>query len=237
MIEEVKESIYKNLNLNKYSEFVPKWGSKPPILIGQLVDALFDLETGPKAIASLGRSEQSFNRNIKKLFLGVTLQGGGQSWKQWLISQSDYKKCSKCESFKLKIEYNKSSDTYDMLSYLCRDCAKVKSAKHYSENKSYFQEYWKQHLPEQRAKNAKRRALLLQRTVKWANLVEIEQFYINCPKGYHVDHYYPLQGKTVCGLHVLENLQYLPAAENLSKGNRMPEELGDMAKLVETRQT
>jgi hypothetical protein len=68
--------------------------------------------------------------------------------------------------------------------------------------------------------NAKRRAVQIQRTPKWADINAITEFYRNCPKGYHVDHIVPLQGKNVCGLHTLENLQYLTASENCSKRNK-----------------
>lgn len=68
--------------------------------------------------------------------------------------------------------------------------------------------------------SAKSRASLIQRTPAWSELDEIKEFYDACPPGHHVDHIIPLQGKTVSGLHVLSNLQYLPALENLMKGNR-----------------
>jgi len=55
---------------------------------------------------------------------------------------------------------------------------------------------------------------------KWANVQAIKDIYMNRPKGYHVDHIIPLQGNNVCGLHVETNLQYLPAFENISKGNK-----------------
>lgn len=75
------------------------------------------------------------------------------------------------------------------------------------------------------AKANRYRAAKLQAIPKWTTkeqFKEIEQFYIGCPKYYHVDHIYPLQGIGSSGLHVLWNLQYLPAKENIAKGNRMP---------------
>ena len=70
-------------------------------------------------------------------------------------------------------------------------------------------------------RQAKRRAEKLSATPKWANLEKIKEKYKNCPKGYHVDHYFPLQGENVCGLHVENNLQYLTAEQNISKGNKL----------------
>ena len=72
------------------------------------------------------------------------------------------------------------------------------------------------------ANTNKRRASRLQRTPAWADLEAIKQFYLNCPEGYHVDHDVPLQGVNVSGLHVLNNLVYLTASDNVKKGNKWP---------------
>jgi hypothetical protein len=68
--------------------------------------------------------------------------------------------------------------------------------------------------------NAQRRATKLRAMPKWADIAAIKAIYAQCPKGYHVDHIYPLKGKNVCGLHVAENLQILPAQDNLRKSNK-----------------
>jgi hypothetical protein len=83
-----------------------------------------------------------------------------------------------------------------------------------------FSRWQKNNKEKVRLKNANERAMRLQRLPSWADKEAIKNFYLNCPSGYHVDHIIPLRGKLVSGLHVLENLQYLPAKENMSKGNR-----------------
>lgn len=67
----------------------------------------------------------------------------------------------------------------------------------------------------------KRRAGKLNATPEWVDLKAIKNIYMNCPKGYHVDHIIPLNHPDVCGLHVPWNLQYLPALENIKKSNKL----------------
>lgn len=59
----------------------------------------------------------------------------------------------------------------------------------------------------------------IRQTPKWADREKIREIYVNRPEGYHVDHIIPLRGRNVCGLHVENNLQYLPAQDNMKKHN------------------
>lgn len=79
---------------------------------------------------------------------------------------------------------------------------------------------------------AARRAARLQATPAWADRKAIALIYVEARKVsadtgvlHHVDHFYPLRGRTVCGLHVEGNLRVLRAEENWRKSSRMVEAL------------
>ncbi len=88
--------------------------------------------------------------------------------------------------------------------------------KYYKDNKDWFKTW-----------NSNRRAKLIQACVPWANLEKIKQIYAESLRltketgiQHHVDHKYPLNGKTICGLHHEDNLQILRWDDNLSKSNK-----------------
>lgn len=91
--------------------------------------------------------------------------------------------------------------------YIKRARKKTKEWK--KNNKKYYNTYLAQQ--KERLKKA---------TPKWVDLEAIKQFYYNRPKGYHIDHIIPLNGEIISGLHVLENLRYLPKIDNLRKSNK-----------------
>jgi len=90
---------------------------------------------------------------------------------------------------------------------------------------------WAERNPDRlRAKDARRRGNQLKAQPNWLSeeqKKQIDDVYTlarDCElvsgEKYHVDHIVPLQGKTVCGLHVPWNLQVLPASLNIKKSNK-----------------
>lgn len=55
------------------------------------------------------------------------------------------------------------------------------------------------------------------RIVDWTDWNKIKEIYTQKPNNAEVDHYIPLQGKFISGLHVSWNLQYLTVHENRTK--------------------
>lgn len=123
----------------------------------------------------------------------------------YVLEVSDKKYCKNCNSIKDRENFNIHKNNVDGLQARCRECDKLPS----------------------RGRAAKRKSAKLQRIPSWADLKAIENFYQNCPKGYEVDHIIPLQGKTISGFHVVENLQYLTKEENQKKSNIFNETLAE----------
>jgi len=97
-------------------------------------------------------------------------------------------------------------------------------ARHPERTKARMAAWLETNMPRKIARNKARAKRVQQATPPWADLTAIAEFYLNCPVGYEVDHIWPITGRNSCGLHVLGNLQYLPAAENRTKFNREPEQ-------------
>lgn len=91
------------------------------------------------------------------------------------------------------------------------------SKRHYEANKARYVE-----------RTVRRRVREKLATPVWANIDAMVKFYeqaayLSAKTGvlHHVDHIIPLQGGNVCGLHVETNLQVLPWAVNVAKGNKI----------------
>lgn len=76
-------------------------------------------------------------------------------------------------------------------------------------------------------RSAIRNRRVRQATPKWADLTAIAEFYkearwmsLRTKRKHHVDHIVPIEGGTVCGLHVENNLRVLPAVENVRRARK-----------------
>lgn len=106
--------------------------------------------------------------------------------------------------------------TYDRAN---RNKKKIDSAKHRQQNPGMYRAHFKAR------QQRKRKAM-----PAWANEAAMKAIYTECQRisvvtgiKHHVDHFYPLKNPLVCGLHNEYNLRIIPAVENLSKGNRIPD--------------
>jgi hypothetical protein len=143
--------------------------------------------------------------------------------------------CKACVAARSKVFYKKNKVRLTAYHKAYREQNKQRRVARdkawYEQNKEIAAERrraWREQNPAKSSAMCRRyQAKKLNATPAWVDTSEILDFYeaarafrIYTGQEYHVDHIVPLQGKTVCGLHVPANLQVLPLPENTSKQNR-----------------
>lgn len=190
----------------------------------QLIKTLINNST-PETAKLLRCGEQTINRTIRKVLMPIfgQLNGGGQTWSHVLLDFAGYYTCSSCSITKKKEEFSFDKYNSNGIDSRCKECKSAYNKAYYkkpnakdSHLKAYTKNYYK--ILERNQHYKGERSL---RCVKWEDKELLTLFYKNCPEGYHVDHELPLKGELVSGLHVLANLQYITAEENMRKGNRV----------------
>ena len=136
------------------------------------------------------------------------------------------KRCNKCY-LRRPVEYfvkgKKKISTKDGYINQCKFCISDYRKQNEQKIKKQQKEYAKKNSQKFRKYANERRALKKQATIFQELKGEIEEFYKNCPKGYEVNHIFPLKHEKLCGLHVPWNLQYLTKSENRKKKDKLPE--------------
>lgn len=167
-----------------------------------------------------GHDQTKIREAFSLVFYALPKPSPATEWYLYILSINGLKKCPACSSIKPLTEFaqNKAMKTakYDSWCKICtkeyRDVSSIRIA----ETKAI----WQTNNPARTASaTARRRAAKLNAAMFWGNTEAIQRVYDNCPEGYHVDHWAPLQGEVVCGLHVEFNLQYLKAHDNIAKSN------------------
>ena len=126
--------------------------------------------------------------------------------------------------------FSKKIITKDGLQYECKSCRAIYKLNNIQNNQKYNRQWRKDNRASCTAYNSKWRNMRICRTPKWVDAEElwlIAEVYDLAERRnkatnikWHVDHIIPLQGRLVSGLHVISNLQVIPAKLNLSKGNK-----------------
>lgn len=213
--------ICKHFNVENTTIAKRKFGKLPEYTYQDILSRILLSDNTPIHEAFSEMSRPTAANMLKSAFPGKV--NSCQNWYTYLLISVGLKRCTCCNVIMPKDNFSISNNKFDGIRNECRDCDSKRNKLHRAENSEHYKEYKHNHYIENTAdyvrRSLARKAKLKHVTPVWANIGEMNTIYRNCPNGHHVDHIVPLQGAYVCGLNVEHNLQYLPAKDNLSKGN------------------
>lgn len=199
---------------------------------------------------------EALSRGEKRYFTGKPCHKGHVTWRS--VSSFGCAECARKKALEV-YHGDRDAQIERMRAYKNANREKVRAssnawkARNEARNKAQEKAWWANNRERAIAKNGEykksrrahftalqmlRKAAKLKATPPWldaAHLAEIAAVYEKARlltlagEPHHVDHIFPLQGKNFTGLHVPWNLQVLPAAENIAKCNRFPDQFREMA--------
>ena len=184
-----------------------------------MTDEIIALKTCPKCNTEKSRDLFSKNKSRPDGLSNWCRQCKSQDNARWRKSNQEYSK-----------QYHKEHKELYRAAYACSEAAKENKRRYYQENKQIIvgrSLLWAKNNAAVAASRAMHRiALKIKATPGWVdhNLIlqvydRAKQLMVETGGEWHVDHIVPLKSKIVCGLHVQNNLEVLPASENIAKGN------------------
>ena len=210
----------KELNPNRYS-------NTKVVYAGDLILGLLNSKVATKASLEMGFSYKVINTSIQRYLTPIfgRLNGGEETWYYALTHFIRVKPCSSCKKLLSYDLFHKDSCMSRGVNSSCKECRITENALMYKKDsvKDSHERSYDKHRADIKARQQLYKGQRSLRVPPWYDLQEalIIDFYANCPKGMHVDHKWPLKGAEISGLHVIDNLQYLSAEDNLKKGNKL----------------
>jgi hypothetical protein len=193
-----------------------------------------------KSLKNFYRKKQAIDGHMSECKICTQIRNK-QAYEENKKTRRHYDKVYQLEN-KLKLqEYRKNyrdknkekaKGAYSQYRELHKDKLNANHREWWEQNKEIINEWRRINKHLSAAQSAKRRTMKRQATPWWSESEQIKEIYnkareITVETGvqHHVDHIVPLKGVGVQGLHVIANLRIIPYYENLSKSNKLIEDI------------
>lgn len=143
--------------------------------------------------------------------------------------------CLQCHTESAKAWREKPGYAASIRDWRRRTGRRCKSGRNAEQQRAYYAEHIEKLRPRSLERRRKTNDLIKAATPKWVDPAKIKslreqarELSLSTGIPHEVDHFVPLRGDGICGLHVHDNLRVIPRSVNRSKKNTLP----DMAPMI-----